>query len=89
MKLALPEYIKTPTAIKTNEEAQKYDGIKKIDKDGTVHFMPYTIKIMKDVLGFECESFKPDECAKLAKEQISLFEKLKRKHNVIKKAVEN
>jgi len=75
-KVDLPADISLEEAIKMNKEAQTYDGIKEIDKDARVHFMPYAIDIMKEVLNFDCSSFTPQECDELAKEQMLRFQEL-------------
>ena len=82
MKVDLPADISLEEAIKMNKEAQTYDGIKEIDEEARVHFMPYTIKIMKEVLNFDCSSFTPQECEELAKEQMLRFQELKRRYGV-------
>ena len=76
----LPADISLEEAIGINKKAQTYDGIKEIDQDARVQFMPYTIDIMKDLLGFDCVSFTPDECAGLAKEQMRRFKALERRY---------
>ena len=81
-RVDLPPGVRLEDAVAMNEEAQTYDGIRKVDADGRVHFMPYTIEIMRDLLGFDCESFTPDESADLAKEQMSRFQELKRRYGV-------
>ncbi len=78
----LPEDLTLQQAIDMNLEAQTYDGIHKVDDDGRVHFMPYAVEIMKDLLGFDCASFIPDEAEVLAREQMDRFRELKRKHGV-------
>lgn len=75
----LPDEISLERAVHLNEEAQTFDGIQRIDGDARVHFMPYAIDIMKDVLGFDCSSFTPDECVDLAWEQMRRFQALKRR----------
>jgi len=77
-KVDLPADISLEEAININKEAQTYDGIQEIDDDARVHFMAYTIDIMKDVLNFDCSSFTPQECDELAKEQMLRFQELER-----------
>ncbi len=81
-KVDLPEDITLDQAIAMNQEAQTYDGIRRVDDDARVHFMPYAIEIMKDMLGFDCASFVPEECEDLAREQMRRFQELKRRHGV-------
>ena len=78
-RVDLPAEITLDEAVAMNEEAQTYDGVQKIDADARVHFMPYTIEIMSDVLGFDCASFTPEECEDLAKEQMLRFGTLERR----------
>jgi len=78
-RVDLPADISLDEAISMNKEAQTYDGIKEIDAGARVHFMPYTIDIMKEVLNFDCISFTPEECDELAKEQIYRFQELERR----------
>jgi hypothetical protein len=75
----LPEDLSLEDAIAMNEKAQTYDGIRSIDGEGRVRFMPYAVEVMKDVLGFQCESFTPAESAELAREQIERFKDLERR----------
>ena len=79
VKIELPADINLEDAINMNKEAQTFDGIKQIDNDARVHFMPYTIDIMKEVLNFDCISFIPQEAEELAREQIQRFQALERR----------
>ncbi|MCP3961234.1 MAG: NAD-dependent epimerase/dehydratase family protein [bacterium] len=81
-KVDLPPDVSLEAAVAMNQEAQTYDGIRKVDEDARVHFMPYSIEIMKEILGFDCASFTPEECAGVAKEQMSRFQELKRRYGV-------
>lgn len=80
VKVDLPSDIPLEEAIRMNEEAQTYDGIQRIDDDARVHFMPYAIEIMKEVLNFDCPSFTPEECEGLAREQMDRFQALERRY---------
>ncbi len=80
VEVDLPGDISLKEAIKMNKEAQTYDGIKEIEDNGRVHFMPYTIEIMKDIVNFDCETFTPAECEALAKEQVLRFKELEKRH---------
>ncbi len=81
-KVDLPADITLDQAIAMNLEAQTYDGIRRVDDDARVHFMPYAIEIMKDMLGLDRASFVPEECEDLAREQMRRFQELKRRHGV-------
>lgn len=79
-RLDLPAEISRREAIELNLRAQTYDGVRRIDDDGRTHFMPYAIETMRKLLGFDCSSFLPHECEALAKEQMQLFQTLKRRY---------
>lgn len=72
-ELALPKGITEEAAVKLMEEAQKLDGIERIEEDGTVIVPEYANKIMKEMLGFDHKSFKAEDCFNLALEQISKY----------------
>ena len=78
-EIDLPADISLEEAIGMNKKAQTYDGIKEIGNDARVRFMPYTVDVMKEVLGFDCSSFTPQECDELAREQMRRFEALERR----------
>ena len=63
-----------------NEESGKLDSIQEIQDDGTVVFTDYAHKIMKEILGSNCKSFKPSESEDLALEQIACYKKLAEQH---------
>ncbi len=79
-ELDLPPDISLDEAVAMNLEAQTYDGIQRVDDDARVHFMPYAIEIMKDMLGFDCASFLPEESEPLAREQMRRFQELERRY---------
>lgn len=75
----VPEELTLKDAIRINEEAQKYDGIKKIRADGSVVFTDRSVEIVKRVLGYDCKELKIDESEERAKELRLLFESLVKK----------
>ena len=79
VEVDLPPGLSLDEAIAMNLEAQTYDGIQRVDGDARVHFMPYAVEIMRDMLGFDCESFTPDDCEELAREQMARFQALDRR----------
>jgi hypothetical protein len=60
-------------AIRINEEHQKYDGIEKIEDDGTVVHTEKAVKFMKETLGYDCSSVKIEENEEKAKELMYLY----------------
>lgn len=86
VEVFLPEGITLKEAIKINEEGARFDGIEEIKDDGTVVFTEKHSEIMKEVLGYDCRSMRPDESEERAKELGSLYRKLLSKYGRISKA---
>ena len=59
--MVLPKDLTLEEAIRINEEGQRYDGIEGIDADGTVHYVGEKMAIMKEMIGYECETMKLEE----------------------------
>ena len=59
--VVLPKDLTLEDAIRINEEGQRYDGIEGIDADGTVHYVDEKMAIMKEMIGYECETMKLEE----------------------------
>jgi len=72
-KIDLPEGLTREEAVRINEESQKFDGIEKIENDGTVIFTHKAIKIMSGLLGYKCDKLKPEESEEKAKELLSAY----------------
>lgn len=78
-ELALPEGITKEEAIKINTDSAKIDGIDHVKEDGTVVYSEYTHKILKDILGFDHKSFKPEESLDMAFELMNKYKTYKEK----------
>jgi len=72
-EVILPEELTLKEAIRINEQAQKYDGIERIEKDGTVIFTQKSASIMKEMLNYNCKSLKLSECENRSKELLGLY----------------
>ncbi|WP_371018089.1 saccharopine dehydrogenase NADP-binding domain-containing protein [Pseudalkalibacillus sp. JSM 102089] len=81
-ELALPKEITLDEAIYINETSAKLDGIDQVKEDGTVVYSKYTHKILKEMLGFDHKSFKPEESLALAKELMSKYKDFSSKYKV-------
>jgi hypothetical protein len=79
-QVVLPEELTLEEAIGINEEAQRYDGVERIEDDGTVVFTDYATRIMKEVLGFDCQQFTPAESEGRARELIACYRQLEDKY---------
>lgn len=69
-------------AIAINENSHRYDGIERIEEDGTVIFRAESADILREQLGFSCDRLKPAESQDRAKELIARFHEYARKHGV-------
>ena len=77
VEVFIPKELTLADAIKINEEGAKFDGIERIKKDGTLVLTEQSSRIMREVLGYECEEFSIEESAVRAKELVSLIKKRK------------
>jgi hypothetical protein len=59
-EVELPQELTLDQAIKINEDMEKFDGIEKIEDDGTVVYTDKTYSIMKE-LGYDCKKLPFDE----------------------------
>jgi hypothetical protein len=66
-------------AIGINEEGQRYDGIDRIDRDGTVHYTEKSVSIMKEMLGYDCKVMKLQETEAQSKELDNRFKEFAEK----------
>ena len=69
-------------AVKINEDGAKIDGIEKVKPDGTVVFVDENVKMMREVVGYDCPGIKPAEHEERAKELDAKLKKLYEKYNV-------
>jgi hypothetical protein len=69
-------------AVDINELSHRFDGIDRIEEDGTAVFRPEAAEVMRDVLGYDCERLAPAEAEARARELIARFCEYARKHGV-------
>jgi len=81
-KVFLPEGVSRERAIQINEEAQKWDGIEKIEEDGTVVFTNEAYSTFKNLLGYDCKKMKVEETEERVKELDKLYKDFARKYGV-------
>ena len=79
-EVILPEGLSLEEAVRINEEGQRYDGIYKIDDDGTVTYAEKSVAIMKDMLGWDCPQMKLEECEEHSRELGRVFRKFAEKY---------
>jgi hypothetical protein len=80
-KVTLPS-ITLKDAIKLNEDGAKIDGIESVKPDGTVIFVEENVKLMREVVDYDCPKIKPTEHEERAKELDVKLKRLYEKHNV-------
>jgi hypothetical protein len=79
-EVVLPDDITLEQAIAMNEKSAYLDGIERIEEDGTVVFADYTYDIMREMIGFDCVKFSPDESFDRAVEMIRKYREFASKH---------
>jgi len=67
-KVVLPADLTLKEAIRINEEGQRFDGIERIDDDGTTHFTENAVAIMREIVGYDCKVMKLTEAEERSKE---------------------
>ena len=75
VEVFLPGGLTLEEAVKINNEAQVFEGIESIEKDGTVVLTDKSAGIFKKLLDFDCKVYTVNECEAKARE---LDEKFKR-----------
>jgi len=75
VKIVLPQELTLEQAVKINEDAEKFDGIERIEDDGTIVFTNKTYSAMKE-LGYDCKELPFDELEARSQELMALYEKL-------------
>jgi hypothetical protein len=55
-------------AVAINEAGHRFDGIERIEPDGTVVFCPEDAEVLNEVLGYRAAALKPDEADSCAEE---------------------
>jgi hypothetical protein len=72
-EVVLPQGLNKTQAMKIVEEAQKFDGIERIEENGTIVLTEKAYAVMKEMMGYDCHQFSLDESEGRAKELLSLF----------------
>jgi hypothetical protein len=69
-------------AVEINRRSHRFDGIERIEYDGTVVFCPEAVEALRAELGYVCERLPPDECEARAVELIARFREYAARHGV-------
>jgi hypothetical protein len=68
VEVVLPDGLTIDQAIRINEDCQRFDGIERIDEEGTVYFADREMSILKTMLDYECRRMPLAEVEDQAKE---------------------
>jgi sugar phosphate isomerase/epimerase len=69
-------------AITINERSHRFDGIERIEDDGTVVYCPASVEIMQTTLGYNCPRLRPADAEERATELMSRFREYANRHGV-------
>lgn len=75
-------------AISMNERSQRFDGIERIDADGTVELTAEATDVLEQVLGYNGGRLRPSESEERAQELIARFRDYAARHGVDLQAAE-
>jgi hypothetical protein len=73
IRLAPIEGLSQAGAVALNERSQMFDGIERIEADGTVVFRGESVEILRQAFGYDCQRLRPDEAAARATELMARF----------------
>jgi len=76
------EGLSLEAAVALNERSHPFDGIERIESDGTAIFTDDTAAAMRETLGFDCARLPPDEAAARGRELIDRFRDYAGRHGV-------
>ena len=68
VEVVLPDDISLEEAIAINEEGNRFDGIEKIEDDGTIIITDKSYRIMRDTLGYDVKKFNIRDSKELAEQ---------------------
>lgn len=69
-------------AVDINRQSHRFDGIERIEPDGTAVFTPHAAQILRDELGYDCRRLPPAEAGERAVELMARFREYARRHGV-------
>ncbi len=69
-------------AIAINERSHRYDGIERIEPDGTAVFRSENAGILREELDYDCERLTPEDAEARAGELIARFKEYAARHGV-------
>lgn len=69
-------------AIAINERSHRFDGIERIESDGTAVFCPASADVLRTELGYDCDRLAPGESEERAQELMARFREYAERHGV-------
>jgi hypothetical protein len=69
-------------AISLNEQSHRFDGIERIEADGTVVFPEESAVAMRESLGYDCNRLAPEDADSRAHELMARFREYAHRHGV-------
>jgi len=69
-------------AVAINERSHRFDGIERIEPDGTAVFSPWAADALRDTLGHDCRMLPPADAEGRAQELIARFREFAARHGV-------
>ncbi len=79
---ALPDDLSLDAAISINERSHRFDGIERIETDGSVVFCADAAESLRETLGYYCQRLPPGEADARAEELVARFKEYARRHGV-------
>ncbi len=79
---ALPDELSLDDAIAINERSHPFDGIERIESDGSVVFRADAAEALRETLGYDCPRLHPTEAEARAEELVARFTEYARRHGV-------
>ena len=73
IQILLPTDETLERAMQINEQAQRLDGIERIEDDGTVVCTDQAVEVMQDLLGYDCSRVSLDDCGERSAELRAKF----------------
>jgi hypothetical protein len=70
-------------AVDINERSHPFDGVERIEADGTVVFCPQDVQVLRETLGCNWERLKPTESEDRARELVARFREYAARHGVV------
>jgi hypothetical protein len=69
-------------AIEINERSHRFDGVERIEADGTAVFCAQDVEVLRHTLGYQCERLKPEESKGRAQELMARFREYATRYGV-------